>query len=130
MNKIDKAAAKILSQEAITALQEVADRHGLKVEARGGKYDPTTGTYSPKITFSLPDAERKEFALYAPMFDMTEDDFGKSFTIRNKTYTICGIAPRSTTYPILAKDASGKVFKVPPTITRTLNAQNAQAVDV
>jgi hypothetical protein len=42
------------------------------------------------------------------------DDFGKEFTIRGKTYTICGYSAGAKKFPILMQDKTGKRWKFSP----------------
>ena len=37
--------------------------------------------------------------------------FGKKFTLRNNTFTITELKPRSSRYPVIAEDANGKSYK-------------------
>jgi len=107
---IDKTTAKMLGEQAANALQELAERHGLTIEFGGGRYDPTAGTYSPKITFKVADSAEQEFRHYAEMFGLEADDWQKEFKVGVKTFQISGLATRSRTRPILATSA-GKTYK-------------------
>lgn len=46
-------------------------------------------------------------------FGLTADQFGATFTFRNKKYTVTGLKPRSSRFPILARNEAGKVYKFP-----------------
>jgi hypothetical protein len=109
---IDRATAKQLGAEVEAALREIAERHGLELVPKGGKFDPSVGTFKPNFEFKTSDSGANEFALYADMFGLDADDFGKEFTTHGKTFRISGIAPRSHVRPILATEvATGKGFK-------------------
>lgn len=124
---IDKQLAKQIGQEVEQALQEVAARHGLTVEIKGGTYD--AGLYKPRVEFKTADADATEFRRYAAAFDLDPDDFGAEFVCKGKTYRISGVAPRSSVRPILATEVStGRVFTFPEGTVRTLLAQAKAAV--
>ncbi len=110
MEKIDRSAAKILREEALRAVKEVADRHGIVVELGNGRYDPNIGTFDLKVKFALEGSERKDFERWATILGLDPEDFGKKFINGGKTFRISGIAPRSKTYPILAT-SGGKTYK-------------------
>ena len=53
----------------------------------------------------------EDFKLFAGVYGMKPEDFGKSFKANGHTYTICGLKPRSDKYPIIAQREDGKKFK-------------------
>jgi hypothetical protein len=124
---IDKQLANKIGKEVEQALQEVAARHGLTVEIRGGSFD--SGSFRPKVEFKTSDADANEFRRYAALFDLDPDDFGAEFSHKGKTYRISGIAPRSSVRPILVTEVgTDKVFAFPEASVKTLLAQSKAAV--
>lgn len=112
VKEMDKATVKALAAEMEAALKAVAEKNGVTIKFGGGKYDPTAGTFNPKVTVELPDAKKREFEAYCGIYGLEPEDFGKSFTVGGKTFTVSGLASgRSSKYPILAMNSNGKEFK-------------------
>ncbi len=57
--------------------------------------------------------ERAEFAMHAPLFGLTPDDFGRSFLTRRGRFTLVGLAPRNRKYPVIARAPGGDLYKFP-----------------
>lgn len=111
----DKTNLRRLSADLQAALDAVAKQHGISIVLGSGRFSPTE--YRAKITASttLPanaeDRARKEFEEHAGAFFLKPSDYGQTFVIGGKQYTICGIKPKSRQYPVLGRNARGKVFK-------------------
>jgi len=77
--------------------------------------------------------EVKDFKRNAELYGLEESDLGKTFNSHGKTMEIIGANPRAHRYPILVKDANGKIWKyavstvqlrmgkLSPTDTRSFN---------
>ena len=108
MESITRNDAKVLSQEVLEALQEVARDHGLTVEVRGGTYD--AGSFKPRVEFKTAGSDEQLYNMYRDVYDLPE--FGTTFKSQGKTFKISGFAPRSPKRPVLATDEAGKVWKL------------------
>lgn len=106
-----KADAKIITEACREALEKVAADLGLTVKIGGGRYDPTVGTFVPKISFSTADSAERLFARLAPSWGLEPDDIGKRFTSGRRTFTISGIRERARKQPILATDEGGQTYQ-------------------
>jgi hypothetical protein len=114
ITKMDRAAVRQINEQVEVALQMVADEFGLSLAQGNGKFDPHSGTFTPKWTFSTEAEEGvpSEWTAYCSRYGLTADDYDKTVVIRDRIYSLCGIAPRSPKYPILAKRiSSGTVYK-------------------
>ena len=49
----------------------------------------------------------------AKLFGFEPDDFGRKFTFRGQSYTVCGLKPKSSKYPVIATSGNGKSYKFP-----------------
>lgn len=112
MEKIDRAAAKKISEALESAAQAVADDLGLSVKVGGGRFDPEVGTFSPKVEFSLADAERREFELNAPLLGLKQSAYGTMIPHRGGEVKLVGINLRAQRFPILVEDGEGKRWKL------------------
>ena len=109
--------------DLILALSKVEIAHGITIEVGGIRFQPdsfrvrleakTSATGNTSIDKT--DHAKKEFELYAPSFGIKPAVFGTTFSYRGKTYTVCGIKPRSFKFPVLATSDRGKMFKFPAT---------------
>ena len=109
---MDKQTVRRIAAEAQVALDEVAARHGMTVKIGGGSFNPEGGTFTPKVTFSEGDAERKSFEQVAHLFNLTAQDYGRTFTYGGKEYTLVGLNTRAPRYPLIV-ERGGKRFKMP-----------------
>ena len=123
ITKIDKAACRFIAAEARKVLEAVAAESGLTVKVGGGRYDPATGTFSPKVEFSVEGADRRAFDLDAPLVGLEPADFGRSFTVRGRTFTVKGINPRASRFPIIATAEDGAGFKFSESVVKAALAQ-------
>ena len=133
ITKIDKAACGVISKEAEIALQEVAQRFGLAVTIKGGKYDPSVGTYAPKIEFSVEGAQENDFAQSVKLLRsnwrktwLTADDYNLEFELKGDTYKLIGIHLNRPKYPLECQNVNtGKsVLVTEDTLMRVLGRTN------
>jgi hypothetical protein len=121
-------ACRAFSDSIQAALQELADRHGLVLTMRGGKYTATS--YAPKIEFAVKgedgivlNHEARTFQQMAPYVGLQSTDLGRSFQHGGNAYTICGYASRGSKLPVLAKRPDGRIFKFAPNTVKKLLPQ-------
>lgn len=107
---IDKAACIVIAREAEVALQEVAKKFGLTIKMSGGKYDPSVGTYAPKVEFAVEGADMANFAQSVHLLRsnrvrtwLTADDYGVEFTVKGETYKLVGIHLNRPKFPLECK---------------------------
>lgn len=111
LTQIDKAAAKAIAEACQKALDGVARDFGLDLTMKGGAYDPTGGTYQPKMVFTLPAVANAAVASDLELFGIT-GEFGTEFVSGGKTYRITGVNFRARSMPIKATCvADGKSYK-------------------
>lgn len=111
METIGKREAKVISEAIAQALESVEQELGVKIEVGGGTFDPTVGTFKPKITVSVDGAAKNAFAQDAAYFKLTADDYEREFTSHGKTYKLVGVKPRSPKYPLIGEAADGRQYK-------------------
>jgi len=118
---IDRNFIRAFRAEAVAALQAVADKYGMSVEAEGGARFSASDLHM-KFRIALrdaetgetPNADAKNFALYASMYGLEAGDLGRTFRSAGSVYKITGINPRRPQYPISAtREPDGKKFKMP-----------------
>jgi hypothetical protein len=119
IEKMDKAALKLIADMSQTALDAVAEELGITVKIGGGSYDPAVGTFKPKVTFSLGNAEQLAFERTATLIGLEPEDYGKTFEHNGHTYKLVAINLRAPRFPVLAEREDGKQFKFPEASIRT-----------
>ena len=118
ITKFDRPSLKFLRGEIDTALKAVADKHDIVLKL--GNISFSGNNASMKVEASVKNAsgevitkEAEDFKRQAMFYGLEPSDLGKTVTMRGQKYTICGLKPKSTKYPILAKRGDGAVVKVP-----------------
>ena len=96
--KLTKTEFETLRTEIETALASVAAKYGCVVEAGNIKYDDI----NTDIVVSLrskgengKSADQMNFEKYCGQFGFKPEDYGFTFTDKNKTYTFVGFNPRA-----------------------------------
>jgi hypothetical protein len=127
ITEINRTTIKIIDEEINVAMAAIAEKFGLTYDAKGGAFNPTLGTLRVAGEFGTGDAKRNAFNSvirfltdenHQPYF--TEDDFGRSFISRGRTYTITGANPRAPKFAIEADRDDGAGFKFPAKAVRAL----------
>lgn len=113
---MNRADVKRISEEIIRQLQGLAQRDGIEIRSAGGTFGP--GEFKMRISIRTKDSGAQQWREYAPGCGFKAEDFGKSFTMGGREYTICGFAP-SARKCVLASRA-GKVYKFDPFDVRRL----------
>lgn len=118
--KADKDACRTIRQNLDVILQDVCSELGIKGATGKMSYDPTLGTITMKIEFSVPNAagetitsEGAAFRSNAGYFGFKPEDLGTSFNAKGKTWTIIGLRPQAHVRPIVCSCSDGKVYHVP-----------------
>lgn len=128
VTKMDRAAVKQINAALERAAEEVADQFGLNVKVGGGRFDPTVGTFQPKVEFSVEGSAEREFAELAPMFGLGPDDHGRLIAWGDRNFRLVGFKPRSPKYPIIAEDeVSGKRYKLPESAVEAIRSEHESA---
>ncbi|KKN65710.1 hypothetical protein LCGC14_0478490 [marine sediment metagenome] len=122
----NRATVRNLMNECADALKVVADKYDLDLVRKSVTYQTNECPIAFKMITRATDDDgnvispnENEWKRNAILFGMKASDFGKEFISNNRKYTISGIKPRSTKYPILARRSDGKVFKFSTVATRT-----------
>jgi len=110
---MDKQLAKQLGQEIQQALQSIAEEHNLVIEYRGGTFDPNEGWYKPKLILKSKeiggvDRNKAIWDENAEIWGLQKDDLGETFQYKGATWTIIGLAPSRSKFPVIVQNQSGK----------------------
>jgi hypothetical protein len=108
---MDRTMADAIREDALAALQPVAERYGLSVEIAGGKYT-REGSYEPRVVFSSDGFAQTEWNRYAALHDLPLDCVGLTFTLDGSRWTVVGFRSRNRSYPIAVTNESGEPRKM------------------
>ena len=112
------ASCKDIGEMVSQTLDNLGKELGIKFNYKGGSFSPTSFTFKIKADIlnaaGVNEADKQFFGMYAEMFGLLPEDYGKTVRLKRSLFKIIGIAPNSWKYPILVENvASGKVWKYP-----------------
>ena len=117
---IDRSACKTI-RESIDAHLEQLDIPGVVVKLGNGSFLPGENvTFKLEVALKTADGtvltkSASDWKAYCYRWGFKPDDLGKKFrTPAGDIVTITGCKPRSTKFPILAKNSRGTAYKYPP----------------
>lgn len=108
---MDRTTADAIREDALAALQPVAERYGLGVEITGGKYTHE-GSYEPRVVFSSDGFAQTEWNRYTALHDLPRDCVGMTFALDGQLWTVRGFRARNRSYPIQVTNESGEPRKM------------------
>lgn len=110
---LDTQTLKIVREKMDEALASLADI-GIHAKAGHISYQDRNATVKVEIAVmgengEVVSKEALDYERYRDMYELPE--LGSTFVSGGVMYTITGLKPRSTKYPVLAERVDGKVFK-------------------
>jgi len=121
INSLDRTAVRRINDDIQSALDSVAKRYGVQIKVGNSRFSNTNCTTKIDISTvneggTVMTKEATDYNRYASSFGLTKK-LGDTFEFRYDTYEIVGLKPRSSKYPVLAKNLSnGKTFKFPTNV--------------
>lgn len=121
INSLDRTAVRRINDDIQSALDAVAKRYGVQIKVGNSRFSNTNCTTKIDISTvneggTVMTKEATDFNRFAASFGITKK-LGDTFDFRYDTYEIVGLKPRSSKYPVLAKNLSnGKTFKFPANV--------------
>ena len=94
-------------------LNELSEEYG--AEFKAGNISYTSESFTCKLeAIIVPDGMSKdqmEFNKYCSLFELTESDYGKTFTSNGETFTLIGLKPNRPKFPIIGMSRDGRRYK-------------------
>jgi hypothetical protein len=115
MGQLTKTQLRAIREDIAKALATVEAKHSMKLNL--GSIGFTANEFHGKLTGSVigvngvDEGKKIKWDFNASRFGLTPDMFGKKFILRNNTFTITELKPRSSRYPVIAEDVNGKSYK-------------------
>jgi hypothetical protein len=126
----DRKALQALRPKIEKALQELAEAEGISIDLGSARFSSDNATFKLVLSTVNTDGtvntkEGEDFKFYAPnRYGLKAEALDATFTRQGEQWTITGCKPRSTKYPILAKNRNGKTYKfAPEDVKRAMNDQ-------
>ena len=115
---LTKDKVKAIRSEMKAALQEVAERHGVKIVATSCSYSEIGMNVpfkveSPTVVSGVEvDTEMAMFLARCGEYGLSRSDLGREVQINGTGYVLSGLKPQNVKYPILAmRSWDGRAFK-------------------
>ncbi len=99
-------------------LEVVADTHGIVLKLGSGTFTPGHATFKLEISTvgesgEVNTKEADDFKRCAHLYGLKPEHLGQTFFQGGREFVVVGCKPRSSSYPILAKNAiNGKTYKL------------------
>ena len=118
ITKLDKLTIKHIRKRLTAAFQPPAKELGIAIDIGNCTFGENNCRF--QLNVALLDSDGKAiieeadcFRIHAKLFGFEPDDLGREFTFREQSYTVCGLKPKSSKYPVIAKGENGKSYKFP-----------------
>lgn len=125
ITSFDRPHLRILDAKLLAALEGVCKPLGLDVKAVGGRFSEFEFTAKFSITVNSKEAtqdkaktEQQQWELYAPVYGLKPEWFGKEFTSAGKRFNIAGFLPKRSKFPVLAVRFDGKRMLFPVDVVK------------
>jgi len=119
VSQINRKTARQIGDDAMAALDEVANKHGLSVTQKGGSYDNSHFTFKADFSVMNEDGmaltqEAKDLQQLYKQYGFMENPLGQTFKSHGEEFRITGLKVRATKHPITAERVrDGRGFKFP-----------------
>jgi hypothetical protein len=107
------------------ALADFAAERGLTIKIGGGKYDPSRGEFSPKVTLTMPEKAQGRVASDLRLLGI-EAEYGTEFTSNGRRFKITGVNFKARKFPVTADAVDdGRGYKFPEIAVKIALGQHA-----
>ena len=115
MERFTKGNLKVIRVAIDTALREVEEAHGIKLNMGNISFDETT--FRTKLEASVinergivQDRERTDFTQYATMYDLNPEWLDKEIVLGDDTFTVTGLNTKASKNVVRIEKANGKIY--------------------
>jgi hypothetical protein len=105
---ITKESLRGLVVDIEAALKCVGEKHNLSIVSGGCSYSSNEATVKLNVVTNKANGETTtkeelDFMNHCHKFNLSKDDFGTEFFANGGAYTVIGLKPRSSKYPLIGK---------------------------
>jgi hypothetical protein len=118
ITQFDRQNLRVLAAELETALKPIADKYGIVFKPGGTRFSPESAIFKIEgatvgTTGEVRSKERESFKQLAELYGMKTEMLDGEVVFRGELYTIVGLSPRRSKFPVNIKRLSdGKVFLI------------------
>jgi hypothetical protein len=117
IKQFDKSLARLTSEQLVNELSAFARSRGINIAMKGGRFTEQCLTVKLELATTskgvVHTAIAEAFKRHAPLFGLKKSDLGRSFKHAGDSYTIIGLKPRASRFPVVVESTNGKRFKMP-----------------
>ena len=112
IKKLNRPAVAYIKKRLKTTLKPLAEELGVVIDLGRVSFRSTNGRFPLNLAVLDCDGEPiteeiDSFRRDAKSFGFEPTDLGRDFVFQGRSYTICGLSPKSWKYPVLAKSSNG-----------------------
>ena len=118
MERFTKGNLKVIRVAIDTALREVEEAHGIKLNMGNISFDETT--FRTKLEASVinergivQDRERTDFTQYATMYDLNPEWLDKEIVLGDDTFTVTGLNTKASKNVVRIEKGNGDIHICP-----------------
>ena len=118
MERFTKGNLKVIRVAINTALREVEEAHGIKLNMGNISFDETT--FRTKLEASIvnekgivEDRQRTDFTKYATMYDLNPEWLDKEIVLGDDTFTVTGLNTKASKNVVRLEKGNGKIYHCP-----------------
>ncbi len=118
IKKLNRPAVAYIKKRLKTTLKPLAEELGVVIDLGRVSFRSTNGRFPLKLAVLDCDGEPiteeiDSFRRDAKSFGFEATDLGRDFVVQGRSYTICGLSPKSWKYPVIARSVRGREHKFP-----------------
>ena len=118
MERFTKGNLKVIRVAIDTALREVEEAHGIKLNMGNISFDETT--FRTKLEASIvnekgivEDRQRTDFTKYATMYDLNPEWLDKEIVLGDDTFTVTGLNTKASKNVVRIEKDNGQIYGCP-----------------
>jgi len=114
ITQFDRPNCRLARAAAKRALAVLEDELGVSVDLGHGSFSQDEFTVKLRLVVTGgEDVAQRDWNQYCRSFGLKPEQFGTTFESRGTTFTVCGIKPLATRFPVIAINANGTKYKFP-----------------
>ena len=120
IQKFDRNNLATLRNDIDEALRSVGEQHGITFTFNSIRYSDNmfSTRLEARVGEDSTEHARNDWNKNYWKIGLQKEDFGKTFVYGGQSYTVVGIKPRSSKFPVIAERSDGKKFKMPVEVIR------------
>ncbi|MDA7862622.1 SprT-like domain-containing protein [Akkermansiaceae bacterium] len=114
LERLDRNVVGEIQAEMMEAARKIGEKWGLQAEPVKGSFNERNFDLTLRLAPGIVDGRdpaEQDFAAYAGLFGLSEEDYGRYFTSQGKRYQLVALKPRNRKYPVIGVNAKGQRYK-------------------